>query len=298
MMKLNDDGTYLRPDHISREVCINRRSITETDGPVFFVSKKGLMVVSGKSVSCVSERMDGKAFDTSLLDGLGAGIGAQDAPTAPWAAIITACQDGGRSFLDYIGDAECMMAYDYIDRRLLIINARTETVTQVVGGESVTTVQRVYNYCYSYSIADGTLSKTVLPAQMTNVVNNYPDYLLQAGNTLYTLYGKQREEEVGSRQTAFLLTRPMKLAGPVGKSSVRELMNVGMWDEGTAQSPLSCVKTKLYLSDNLKDWYEATSRFGAAAKYFRLALFIKMLPTERLSGTIVCTQERRTDNMI
>jgi hypothetical protein len=187
-------------------------------------------------------------------------------------------------------DEAMFMAYDYIDSRIVMVNPN-------------------YSYSFMYNIADGTISKVILPAAMTNAVNNYPDYLLQGTwteqvegqtvthNYVYSFYEKLREEQVADRQLGFLLTRPMKLAGPVSQASLRQLMNVGMWNPGTTQNPLSCVKTDIYLSGDGQTWYNDISRFGAAARYYRLALFIKMLPTERLSGTILTGQERRSHNM-
>ena len=85
----------------------------------------------------------------------------------------------------------------------------------------------------------------------------------------------------------------MKLSGPVSVKSLRELVNVGFWSKKNG----SQVKTQVYVSDNLEDWYKMGSRFGAAAKYFRIALYIEMKPTERLSGTILFDQERRDGNV-
>lgn len=280
-LSVANTGYYSAIYPMSRDVCINPSSIIQTDGAVFFVSKKGLMVVAGNEVACVSERMNGVTFNTSTLTPL--------ATDTEWSGIVTACQTN-RSFLDYIRDEDCFMAYDYIDSRILIINPD-------------------FGFAFAYNISDGTISKTILPAAMTNAVNNYPDYLLQGtvtqvveGQTvtvskLYSFYEKPREEEVSARSLALLLTRPMKLAGPVSQASLRQLMNVGTWNMGTAQNPLSCVKTEIYLSDNMQDWYYDKSRHGAAARYYRLALFVKMIPTERLSGTILTSQERRSDHM-
>ena len=128
---------------------------------------------------------------------------------------------------------------------------------------------------------------------MSNAINDYPDTLLQGSAAIYSLYDKPREEDVNTRQTAFMLTRPMKLAGPVSQTSLRQLKNVGTWNESAG----SKVKTVVYVSEDQRTWYELQSRFGAAARYFRLALYIKMLPTERLSGTILSEQARRVKNM-
>ena len=269
-MSVDGSGLYQNIQPMSREVCLNENTITQTDGAVFFVSKKGLMVIVGNDVRCVSEKMNGVTFNTSVLTPLATGT--------DWANIVTACQTS-RSFLDFMRDKDTFMAYDYVDSRLLICNPNI-------------------GFSFVYNIADGTISKTVLPSTMWNAVNNYPDYLLQGDDdNVYSFYEKPREEEINSRQLAFLLTRPMKLAGPVSQASLRQLMNVGTWDVGTTQTPLSCVKTEVYISSDQKNWYNDISRHGAAARYYRLALYLKLLPTERLSGTILTGQERRSNNM-
>ena len=273
-LSVGSEGYYTAIHPMSRDVCINPGSILQTDGAVFFVSKKGLMVVAGKEVVCVSERMNGATFNTAQLSPLAA--------DTDWEDIVEACQDSN-SFLDYIRDEGMFMAYDYIDSRIVMVNPR-------------------FGYSFIYNIADATISKVILPAAMTNAVNNSPDYLIQgltedSHQRVYSFYGKKREEEVTGRQLGFLLTRPMKLSGPTAKASLRQLMHVGMWNKGTASNPLSCVKTEIWLSDDLQTWYSDISRFGTAAKYYRLALYIKMLPTERLSGTILTEQPRRTKNL-
>ena len=279
-MRIDDEGYYSRVDELNREICINKKSITETDGLVFFVSKKGLMMLNGKQALCVSEQMNGKTFNTATLPSLGAGIGTQGAATYDWATIITACQ-GTKTFLDFVRDASCFISYDYTDKRLLICNPNC-------------------NYVYANGMEDHTVSKVVLPSVMEASVSDYPDNLLRAatGKQLYTLYGKPREDELSSRQRAFILTRPVKLGGPLTVSSLRELVNVGDWTAKDSQGhELSCVKTVVWLSDDMHTWHEMASRFGAAARYFRIGLFINMLPVERLSGTIITEQERRTDNL-
>lgn len=285
MLRINNEGVYMRSDEISREVCINPSSIIETDGAVYFVSKKGLMVVVGETVKCVSEQMNGKVFGYSVaLTPL--------ATDTDWATIVSSCAYTD-TFLQYLCGSGTFMAYDYVDSRIHIINPS-------------------YSHEYIYNIADGTISKAVLPVRMTSAVNNYPDYLLNGftertvevegeeptvvfDQKVYSFYEKPREEEVSDFIMAFLLTRPMKLAGPVSQASLRELVNVGMWN--TYANPKSEVKTEIYVSDDLQKWYNATSRFGAAARYFRLALYIKMKPTERLSGTVITDQERRGNNL-
>lgn len=285
-LRLNKEGVYERSDDLSREVCINPASIIETDGAVFFASKKGLMMVVGESVTCVSGQMNGRVFDYGIsLTPL--------AGDTDWAQTVSRCADTV-TFNQYLQDSRMFMAYDYTDSRIHIISPN-------------------HGYEYVYNIGDGTISKSILPVPMTSAVNNYPDYLLNGytertvevegeqptvvlDRKIYSFYGKPLEEDLNNGFVmAFLLTRPMKFGGPVSQASLRELVNVGMWNNSA--EPKSLVKTEIYLSDDLQHWYNATSRFGAAARYFRLALFLKMKPRERLSGTVITSQERRGNNL-
>lgn len=273
-MSVDRTGLYNNVDPMPREVCVNPRSIIQTDDSVLFVSKKGLMVIKGRDVSCVSTLMDGRGFDTQLVDCLTAETLGSDVNSYAWAQVVGSAADDGMSFQTFLSEA--LVAYDYIDRRVLLLHPSMP-------------------YCWSWSMLDGGFTKLILPARITNVVGNYPDYILQDADVngrTYAFYGKTREEDVSERQRGFLLTRPLKLSGPVGVSSLRELLNVGCWDKEGG----SAVKSQVLVSDDLHRWYVAGSRFGAAAKYFRIALFVWMLPSERLSGTIVREQERRSDN--
>jgi hypothetical protein len=243
-------------------------------GAVFFVSKKGLMVVEGRQVRCMTGQMNGMVTDTADMPGLTAAeMSVPSSPALPWQTVVSPCQ-GEETFLEFIRDSRLRIAYDYTDSRLLLINP-------------------AFGYAYAFGMADGSVTKVILPAAMTDVVSDYPDNLMQdTQGTVWSLYGKPREDEVDVRKRAFLLSRPMKLAGPLAVTSLRELVNVGMWNRGDGSE----VKTDLWVSDDMLSWYPMSSRFGAAARYYRIALYVNMLPAERLSGTIVMEQERRTDN--
>lgn len=88
-LKTDDEGLYSAVHPMSREVCNNPDSVIETDGFIFFTTEKGLMVVNGNQVTCVSERMNGKVNN---------GIN------------LRTCLCG------------CFIAYDYRDSMLWIIN--------------------------------------------------------------------------------------------------------------------------------------------------------------------------------
>lgn len=276
-LSVDSEGVLTSVTPMSREVALESNPcITQTDGAIFFVSKKGLMVVAGSDVQCVSEQMNGPVCNTGEMAGLAESQLEAGAESRQWAALIDSVS-GTATFRDFIESASLRIAYDYTDSRLLLVRSDR-------------------SWCWVYNIKDGSFSKMTLPGAVISVVNNYPDYLLQTSDnakTLYSLYDDVQEETYADRVLGFLLTRPMKLAGPLAVSSLRELKHVGWWSEKYG----SCVKMLLLTSDNLFDWYVVQSRFGMAAKYWRMALFVKMQPRERLSGTIIRKEDRRTENL-
>lgn len=91
-LQTDNEGLYATVHPMSREICNNSSSITETDGYIFFTTKKGLMIVNGSQVKCVSERMNGKTSEFEA--------------------------DASLNLKDYLDD--CFIAYDYRDSLLWI----------------------------------------------------------------------------------------------------------------------------------------------------------------------------------
>lgn len=209
---------------------------------MFFASKKGLMVITGSDVRCVSEQMNGEAFNYENL--IKFERDDPDDPRYPWKAMIVACQRNW-TLSQFLRSPNLIMAYDYMDSRIIISDPSYNT------------------FSYVYNIADGSFSKMVLQMSIDNAVNDYPDYLLQGMVTVtvdgvekkesrvYSLYNKSPEDGLVFRRLGFLLTRPMKLGGPVTVTSLRQLMNVGRWDKSSG----SLVKTEAFVSSDLSEWY-------------------------------------------
>lgn len=102
-LSVNAEGLYSSAYPLSREVCNNAASITPTDRLVFFTSSKGLMAVSGSTVTCLSTQLDGR---TQL------GFHAY----------------GGAPFAQHLQSA--LLAYDY-PRSLLFILAKDSAAAYV-----------------------------------------------------------------------------------------------------------------------------------------------------------------------
>lgn len=90
-LQISSDGQYSSvPPPFSREVCSNPESITMIDNGVFFVSERGLMLITDNGINCISEQLKGKFNDADI------------------------------DFLNYIKDAK--IAYDYKNNSIWIIN--------------------------------------------------------------------------------------------------------------------------------------------------------------------------------
>lgn len=142
-LSVGDEGRYsfIHPP-TSRDICINPRSITQTDSETMFVTSKGVMITSGASASLLSADLDGVP-DTF-------------AGEAPDDAV------GTEKPIDFF--AHCRIVYDYANRRLFFVSigSRFAYVYSIETASWSTvqldTVQSVLNaYPYSYIQMGGKL---------------------------------------------------------------------------------------------------------------------------------------------
>lgn len=238
---------------MSREVALlDNPCITQTDGAVFFASEKGLMVVVGAQVKCVSEQLSGKANGINISDG---------------------------AFQDYLKNA--FIAYDYRDSLLWIFNPDSGYAT----------------YCYIYSMKTGTFAKYLFSTAITNIVDNYPDYLLQSGTSVFSLLDRPNinsTEESANTYTATMITRPMKLENALALKSIMQVKHIH--DMQGSLTLRIFASNKLSQSDS--DWVELFSLRGVPWKYYKFRYdFTGLKATDRFAGTMLITQERRTDKL-
>lgn len=252
-MSVSNTGLFNAILPMSREVCNNPASITQTDGEVFFSSKKGLMVIVGSQVKCVSEQLSGrvKAYNIDL------------------------------SFAEYL--KQSFMAYDYRDSLLWIFNPNS-------GFEE---------FCYVYSIRSGTFSKYQFQNAVTNVVSDYPDYLLQSNReevlSLLNRPDINSSEEQANSYSATLITRPMKLENAFALKRLIQVLHVRQFDEAK-------LSLRIFASNNLRPetstWVELHSLRGTPWKYYRFRYdFTSLKATDRFAGTVLVTREERTDKL-
>lgn len=243
----NSTGLISAIHPMSREVCNSPASITQTDGAVFFSSEKGLMVVVGSTVKCVSEQLAGKSEE-------------------PFSLFLRTAH----------------IAYDYRDSLLWIFD----------GASSV---------CWIYNIKSGTFAHYDFGTGnvVTNVVNDYPDYLLQIGSSIYSLLRRPNINDDGvtvnsvftaNTYSGQIITRPMKFDNALALKSIRQIMTVKQM-EGS-------MTYRLFASNDLQSWVELSSLRGMPWKYYKLQFdFSRLKATDRFGGAVIVTQERRTNKL-
>lgn len=280
-MQVSNTGLYQSIRPMGREVCNNTKSIIQTDGAVFFSSEKGLMIVVGSEVRCVSEQLRGKL---------------------PVSMVQTMGLDGSNeSFASFIRQA--FMAYDYRDSLLWIFDGATHG-----SGQSAVTGSR---YCYVYSLKEGVFGRYDFGAGVivSNVVNSYPDYLLQIGTKVFSLLERPDINEDGEMVTQVnpethesedvwvpniyggtLVTRPMKFDNALALKSIMRIQ--------TVKEMAGQVRYEVYASNDLKSWKRLLSLRGTPHKYYRMVFrFTDMLATDRFGGIVAVTQERRVNKL-
>jgi hypothetical protein len=280
-MSVDNTGLYNTIHPMSREVCNNPRSITQTDGAVFFASKKGLMVVVGNQVKCVSEQLSGK--DISFMIDVGG------TPTEQTANL--------GNFIEYLKEA--FIAYDYRDSLLWIFNAN-------------------YDACCVYSIKSGTFGKYDFGTgkRVNNVVNFYPDYLMQNDDGVLSLLERPDINNDGTTVSDVftpntyntkLITRPMKFENALALKSIMQIRHIKDFtpytttetvNEETVTHNWPKTELRIFASNNMDHWAELGSLRGMPWKYYKFRFdFTGLKATDRFSGSMIVTQERRTNKM-
>lgn len=245
-MSVNNTGLFSAIHPMSRDVCNNAASITQTDGAVFFTSEKGLMVVVGSQVKCVSEQLTGKTGDT-----LGIPLGG--------------------NFSKFF--RKCIIAYDFRDSLLWIFNKYSDT-------------------CFVYSITNGSFSRTSFLAPKC-IVNDYPDSIMQiADNTIYSLIDRVDCNDDTTEYSAEIITRPMKLENSLALKSIRQIKHLYSFSDDAKMS------LEIEVSNTIDKWVKINSLRGKGWKFYRFHFtFEKMKAVDSFSGTVLITQERRTDRL-
>ena len=268
-------GAFSARQPISRDVCINANSVTQIDSAVLFASDRGIMLIAGSQVQCISDTIDNNEEPfiftniplSSKIRNLifpGEPYGETENPLYP----AFPEQKFTTVFL-----TKCQMLYAYDRQAIIVFNPD-------------------YGYCYVYSLESkqwGMIYRRIL-----SKLNSYPQaYAMIAGGKMVDF-----SQEGTMPASQFLITRPLKL-DPSLKDVNKTIDNViarGRFDKGH-------VKVILYGSRDLEHWFPIATSVdhylrgfrGTPYKYFRIALVCSLTHDESIWGASIQYTPRLTN---
>lgn len=270
-ISVNDVGSYSARQPITRDVCINPAGITQIDSAVLFPSDRGIMLLAGSEVICISEPINSDTpFNVAGLKGMDrihGYLGHKDLYTCLQLKPFS-------KFLEKAG-----MIYDYSHQRIIVYNPDI-------------------SYAYVWSLKSRLWS--LMESHIKNSVNSYPEALALAidpNDSHDTNLNMVDFSQSADRLVAGLLvSRPLKLAAPDILKTVDTVIQRGNFLKGH-------VKSVLYGSRDLVNWHIVWSSkdhylrgfHGSPYKYFRIALLCDLAPDESIYGATVQFTPRLTN---
>ena len=276
LLRVNGEGLYTQADPSKRDVCNNQASITETDGAVFFSTKRGLMVMIGNDTKCVSEQMSGK-------------------DSIP--------------FNDFLKTA--FIAYDYRDSLLWIFDGaeHTESTPAVVGSQYCYVYSLKNGTFTRYDFGSGNIVISAINnypdhlfqmGQDVYSLLNRPDINHDGKSVINTF--------VVNKYNPIIVTRPMKLENALALKSILQIRHIYQFSPYEVTETHNNVETtttqrgtmtlRIFASNNLDEWVELHSLRGTPWKYYKFRFdFFNLIATDRFAGTMLITQERRIDKL-
>ena len=261
-LEVKADGTYAPPKPITRDVVTNINSITQLDDSVVFVSKRGLMLLTGGQSQCLSDNID----DTAVIH----------VPTAALTGSDIDITINPKAILQ-----GCNIIYDYPNQRLVCYNSEE------------TEGNKTHPYALVFSLKNQQWSYIINDMQYS--INSYPDALviddngsmLDMTNTNVDMY------------TPFIIyTRPFRISEDDYKT-VNELRINGVFAYNHIRCILQASNDLLdWQSVASSETNTIQNRAGTPYRFFRLVLAGSLASYESISSFTVKFTPKTDANVI
>ena len=277
-LQTNADGSFGKPDAISQDVALPG-TVCQLDQAVVFTTKKGVMLLTGSDLRCISDRMHGRHYklDTSIYTLLTTFFATE------WGELAEMAHED-MPFMEYMAGART--AYDYVGRRLLFFKETNPLP-----------------YIYAYMIETDSWHKVIMPAgfEFKSVLNSYPDTYIAMDRkedvtedemgtenryAAVMCFSNARSQDDDTRYKGMIVTRPIDLDEDDVRKVLNRLFVRGIYpkeaqvDGADIGSP---VKMLLLGSEDGLTWQKLRSFRGGSYKLFRLVLLCQLTQAERIS---------------
>lgn len=234
-LEVSSTGGYSAKQPITREICINSESITQMDSAVLFATNRGIMLLSGSQVTCISDSINNP---TPLL-----------IPSLPKIEYVKEVYTSERPkmqaklldsldiipFVEYL--SSCRMLFDYTHQRIVVYNP-----------------EQAYAYVYALK----THQWGMILSNISATVNSYPESLAMDADANLVNFSATE----ATKSAVLLITRAFKLDNPDVLKTIDTLIVRGTFRRGH-------IKTVLYGSKNLFDWHLVSDSSDQYLRGFR-----------------------------
>ena len=270
-LEVSNTGTYSAKQPITRDVVINPDSITQIDSAVLFATDRGIMLISGSTVQCISDRLNTEElFSIADLPKAEALINIFNSK-ADESEQISLADASLLPFSEFL--AGCRMVYDYTNQHIIVYNPAVR-------------------YAYVYSLKSKTWG--MMRSDIVSNVNSYPEALAMADGAKLVDFSKTDAQTT----TSLIITRPFKMDDPNALKTINTIIQRGMFRS-------THVQQVLYGSNDLFHWHTVWSSVdkmmrgfrGTPYKAYRLALVCKFDKGESIYGCTVVFEPRMTNQV-
>ena len=258
-LEVASNGAYSARQPITRDVCVDKDSITQIDSAVLFATARGIMMLSGSQSTCISDVLESEdAFSLAALR-----FGAEIIKLAG----LSDKHFDYIPFRQYIQDSG--MVFDYAHQRIVLYNPT-----------------KAYAYVYSLRTKMwGMMENTIVHG-----VNSYPQALIMCNDG--SLVDLSEYEEARETKVLFV-TRPLKFGAPDVLKTVESVIQRGHFNDGSIKMVLYGSKdldhwSVVWSSEN----HYLRGFSGSPYKYFRIVGFGSLASSQSLSNASVSLRGR------
>lgn len=299
---INQDGTFGEMSPVSSDVLLHPKELGEptliqTNQSLVFLSKRGVMGLSGTKVDLLSHVLEGRHFN--VKNELGADVVYNN---GAFRSILNETSDT-LPFHDFMLDG--FLAYDYVHNNVLVLreDSKYQYVLSIDNGlwsrqityrnlEAVQIASQVTTSVSSRNNTERGATNYLNVVKMSAAINNYTEMFLQGDdNHLYRTNNVREQNDNPLYQYGYFVTRPLRFDTDEFKTITRLLHRY------THYGANSKVSLAMYGSRDGVRYARINTLRGMSWRYYIFVVYTYLKPNERYSYMTVDFEPRLTNKL-
>lgn len=252
-LEVSNTGTYIARQPITRDICIDAKSLTQIDSAVLFATERGIMLLQGSQAICISDVLNGDNI-----------VPLTALPKIDKILSHIELEEGTLKILPFMEFVkECRIIYNYEHQRIIVYNKKCK-------------------YAYVWSLKSKMWG--MIQSKIADNVNSYPDAL-----AVLTDGSLVNFSDVGDKiNKNLLISRPIKLDYYDIHKSVDAIIQRGVFRRGHVKSILYASNDLFNWVPvwSSVDHYMRGFR-GTPYKYLRIILLTELSKDEGITSCLV-----------